>query len=408
MTAIDDRLAELRAAGVELGEPLDDEVALGDGRMLRLAGGSLFDAPGIGVVVLDADITAKYLAMGGPAGLFGWPTADTADSPGGRFSTFQFQGAIIVSGSRGVFEAHGLIGELYQSFGGPHGPLGAPTSDETVAGEGRISNFEEIGSGIWWTQDTGPQLIRDFAADSAASMAAEQAGLLGASISEIVVDELNLHPDHICLPVSAELDAIVAGQFGMLAESVIVADYIAQMSGGVLNPAVDFFDLKGWAVNYYQFLTAHHPGLPVTRKLVATFKRPDILTDAPGRQEWYEIKPRTPSGIADGLVKLFEIPVFMDICGLPYRPGRAYTPTAEIHLADFDIHGVRVEAYLCVERARPGLITYRLGLRGNLIEALQRIRFAVMVMIIVAGLLAGLRGIKIEMPPGLEPAPIVA
>lgn len=56
-------------------------------------------------------------------------------------------------------------------------------------------------------------------------------------------------------------------------------------------------------------------------------KRPDILHDDGTRKDYYEIKPQSPTGIPDGMIKLVEIVAFMKGLSLPYKPGTVTAPT---------------------------------------------------------------------------------
>lgn len=59
-----------------------------------------------------------------------------------------------------AFEVHGDIRAKYQALGGASGPLGLPLTDETVApdGRGRYNHFEH--GSIYWTDRTGPMMVR--------------------------------------------------------------------------------------------------------------------------------------------------------------------------------------------------------------------------------------------------------
>ena len=70
---------------------------------------------------------------------------------GGRFNDFQ-QGVVYWSPATGAHEAHGAIGALYSSLGGPGSSLGYPISDEFPFFSVRISVFEH-GYIEWSAQD---------------------------------------------------------------------------------------------------------------------------------------------------------------------------------------------------------------------------------------------------------------
>ncbi len=99
-------------------------------------------------------ILAKYVATGGPA-RWGFPVSNEGDvrkdaAVIGRASQFEHC-TIYWSAGSGAWEVHGDIRARFLSSGGPSGPLGFPTSDESdVPGAaGRYNTFQH-GSIVWF------------------------------------------------------------------------------------------------------------------------------------------------------------------------------------------------------------------------------------------------------------------
>jgi LGFP repeat len=82
-----------------------------------------------------------------------------------------------------AFEVHGDIRAKYQALGGASGPLGLPLTDETVApdGRGRYNHFEH--GSIYWTDRTGPMMVRGTVRDRWAASGWER-GPLGYPVQD--------------------------------------------------------------------------------------------------------------------------------------------------------------------------------------------------------------------------------
>jgi uncharacterized protein with LGFP repeats len=98
-------------------------------------------------------IRDEWASLGWELGLLGFPTSNETPTGvgGGRFNDFQ-QGVVYWSPATGAHEAHGAIGALYSSLGGPGSSLGYPISDEFPFFSVRISVFEH-GYIEWSAQD---------------------------------------------------------------------------------------------------------------------------------------------------------------------------------------------------------------------------------------------------------------
>lgn len=144
------------------GFPLTDELVTpgGGGRVGEFGGGSIYWSPSTGAHEVHGGIRAKYLALGGPAGFLGFPLTDETSTSGGagRFNDFA-SGSIYWSPGTGAHEVHGAIRGQYLALGGAAGVLGFPLTDEIVApdGFGRFNHFSgtDAGSSIYWTASTG-------------------------------------------------------------------------------------------------------------------------------------------------------------------------------------------------------------------------------------------------------------
>jgi uncharacterized protein with LGFP repeats len=104
------------------------------------------------------DIRTKYLALGGPSGVLGYPITDETPTPDGlgRFNHFANAGSIYWTPSNGAWSIHGAIRAKWASVGWERSVLGYPVTDETGApdGTGRFNHFSKAGS-IYWTPSTG-------------------------------------------------------------------------------------------------------------------------------------------------------------------------------------------------------------------------------------------------------------
>ncbi len=150
------------ATGI-LGYPTSDEtgVADGAGRYNTFSlGGAIYWTLQTGAWSVHGAILAHYRALGGPTGILGYPTSDetgVADGAG-RYNTFSVGGAIYWHPWTGPWSVHGAIYARYLALGGPTGILGYPLTDEngTPDGTGRFNHFTGSGgASIYWTPRTG-------------------------------------------------------------------------------------------------------------------------------------------------------------------------------------------------------------------------------------------------------------
>lgn len=88
--ALDGPAAEAyQKAGGEaaLGQPTGQPQKIGDGTAVAFANGTVYSSPAAGAHVVQGEILRSYLAAGGPAGPLGWPTADETETGGGPSQT---------------------------------------------------------------------------------------------------------------------------------------------------------------------------------------------------------------------------------------------------------------------------------------------------------------------------------
>ena len=160
--AIRGRYLAFGGPGGYLGFPLTDEAATsgGGGQYNDFERGTIYWSPGTGAHEVHGAIRGTYLALGGPAGFFGFPVTDETATPGGggQYNDFE-RGTIYWSPGTGAHEVHGAIRGRYLELGGPAGLLGFPVTDETGApdGTGRYNHFSgtNAGSSIYWSPATG-------------------------------------------------------------------------------------------------------------------------------------------------------------------------------------------------------------------------------------------------------------
>ncbi|MGW0754678.1 FG-GAP-like repeat-containing protein, partial [Streptomyces sp. NPDC002587] len=128
--------------------------------------GSIYWHPSSGAWSVLNGIREKWMSLGAEKGVMGYPTSDeglTFDNAG-WFNTFGGGGggAIYFTWDFGGRSVRGTIYKKYIELGGPSGPLGYPTTDETnhPDGVGRYNHFRHRGqtsdtASIYWTTTTG-------------------------------------------------------------------------------------------------------------------------------------------------------------------------------------------------------------------------------------------------------------
>jgi len=163
MSAIMDKHTELGGFGGLLGVPTTVESACGQdglGRFQEFQGGSIYWHPDVGAHEVHGLIRDKWRSLGAERGTLGYPTTDERFTADGVGRASWFTGGIVYwHPAVGAWEVHGAIVGKYVSLGGPGSVLGYPTSDERVApdGVGRFNTFER--GAIYWTFSTGAREV---------------------------------------------------------------------------------------------------------------------------------------------------------------------------------------------------------------------------------------------------------
>jgi len=190
--------------------------------------------------------------------------------------------------------------------------------------------------------------------------------------------------DEFCFPLSALFGPLVSSLFGRLVEPKFRDDYCTLHAPCTGH---DFFDLQNSPIPYTNFLRSHNPNVPAaTITAVGNSVRPDIIRHRNDPPEWYEIKPLTPSGVSEWLIKAKQLrsnykPTF------PYLPGRIYKPTSEIILGRFVTpQGEHLEVFIETTRPARGMILYRICVRGDYVEYFNRVRLIAGILAIIAAL----------------------
>src|SRR5205807_1559835 len=119
-----------------LGDPTTDETATPDGvgRFNHFANdGSIYWTPSTGAWSIHGGIRAQWASLGWERSVLGYPTTDESGAPDGvgRFNHFANSGSIYWTPFTGARSIHGMIRTKYLALGGPSSVLGYPTTDET-------------------------------------------------------------------------------------------------------------------------------------------------------------------------------------------------------------------------------------------------------------------------------------
>lgn len=195
--------------------------------------------------------------------------------------------------------------------------------------------------------------------------------------------------NELCFPMSALVGPLVSSLLGRLVEPKVANDYCSLHTPCT---SADFFDVVNSPAPYTDFLRAHNPQVPESTIVsIGASVRPDILRHRPGSQEeWYEIKPMSPSGMAEWLVKAKQLRDNYQPEGrprFPYKPGKSYTPSRELLLGRFVTpEGESLEVFIEPRRPVPGMILYRICVRGDYVAYFNRVRLIAGILAILAAL----------------------
>ena len=161
-------LGDVQPTGWSLGLPISDEEAVPNGRRSRFDGADIYWCPASDAHEVHGGIRDHWQALGGVGGFLGYPLTDetTVTNAGaeiGRMNLFQ-GGSIYWSPGSGAFEVHGDLRRAWlERYGGPTGPLGWPTSDESSSPSGnlRYNDFQH-GCLVWPGSYDGIRMLTAF------------------------------------------------------------------------------------------------------------------------------------------------------------------------------------------------------------------------------------------------------
>ncbi|MDQ0769734.1 uncharacterized protein with LGFP repeats/peptidoglycan/xylan/chitin deacetylase (PgdA/CDA1 family) [Pseudarthrobacter defluvii] len=154
--AIVQHYEQLGGSASFLGPPVGSAYDIAGGRAQDYTAGTIYWSAGTGAREVHGAIRGRYLALGGPAGFFGFPLTDETAAPGaaGQYNDFA-RGTIYWSPGTGAHEVHGAIRGRYLALGGPTGYLGFPLTDETNV-PGAAGQYNDFARGtIYWSAGTG-------------------------------------------------------------------------------------------------------------------------------------------------------------------------------------------------------------------------------------------------------------
>lgn len=184
-------IAKVAERQPDLGPCLTDEYDVDGGRATDFRFGRVFWSQRHGAHSVVGAIGAAYQAEGGPGGPLGMPTSDETPTPDGkgRFSLFE-NGAIYWSPSTGAHAIRGAIRGMWHDRGAERGELGYPTTDEVTNPNkpGVVQGFQ--GGTVYWSEKTGPKLVK-----GAILSAYKEAGAENSALGYPRTDEIALTRD---------------------------------------------------------------------------------------------------------------------------------------------------------------------------------------------------------------------
>lgn len=172
-------IATVTTANPWLGDCVTPDYLVGDGAAQDFRNGRVFASAATGAHWGSGLIGGAYQALGGPAGLLGFPLTSEVAAPDGRGLFTQFDhGAIYFTPQTGAFSVHGELLAEWARQGYEAGRLGYPVRNEvaTPARPGAVQPFEH--GVLYWSRDTGAHRIEGRILDRYAAAGFEN-GLLG-------------------------------------------------------------------------------------------------------------------------------------------------------------------------------------------------------------------------------------
>ncbi len=160
-SAIEARYAAEPELRTLLGPPTGPEVVDGPVHHRSYSNGRLYWSAATGVHEIHGANLAKYLELGGH-GRFGPPTTDETRTPdgAGRYNHFELGASVYWTPGTGAHGIWGGIRATWSRLGWETGPMGYPTTDETITPDriGRYNHFTKAAS-IYWSPRTGAHEI---------------------------------------------------------------------------------------------------------------------------------------------------------------------------------------------------------------------------------------------------------
>src|SRR5664280_1773093 len=143
-----------------VGAPLGPETPVAGGLVRQFANMTAYWSSATGAHEVHGAILGRYLAAGGPGGFLGWPRTDETSDNNlvGRHNDF-VGGAVYWSPGTAAHELHGMILDRFRALGGDSSQLGFPATDETPTpdGVGRFNHF--TGGSVYWSPPTGAHAV---------------------------------------------------------------------------------------------------------------------------------------------------------------------------------------------------------------------------------------------------------
>lgn len=178
-----------------------------------------------------------------------------------------------------AFEVHGAIREKYEALGGADGPLGLPLTDETKAPDqvGRYNHFQ--GGSIYWTDHTGPMMVRGTVRDRWAASGWERGplgypvkdqhrlrllgptpliewcrfenGLIAGDVRGGLPAPMALQTPSETLGRAARPAMLTYGQLGDLVGAMMNQRFIASPDNVALRPGIGLTGVSGWQYGFW-------------------------------------------------------------------------------------------------------------------------------------------------------------
>ncbi len=144
-----------------IGYPRAEELAAsGTGRHQEFERGSVYWKHATGAQIIRGAVRARWLGLGGPTSLLGYPTTQEVDAPpvaGARRQEFE-RGTICWSRASGANPVRGAVRARWLLLGGVGSVLGLPLSDEVPTASGTRQSF--VGGTMAWSRTTGAWPVR--------------------------------------------------------------------------------------------------------------------------------------------------------------------------------------------------------------------------------------------------------